>query len=85
MYAWIYTNTFMHHCIIFCLCRYRISFRGVDTDSTEEANPTFAEFTFLFFLQQGNVQIGKDTDYLVAEARGRGDGHTVVRSATAEK
>lgn len=51
--------------------RYRISFHGVDTDSTEEANPTFAEFNF--FGQQGNVQIGKDADYLLAEARGRGE------------
>lgn len=51
--------------------RYRISLHGVYANINEEANPTFAEFTF--FGQQGNIIIGKDIDYLLAETRGRNE------------
>lgn len=48
---------------------YRISLCAVDVQTNEEANPTFAEFTF--FGAQGDIIIGKDAEYVVAETRGQ--------------
>lgn len=43
--------------------RYKISLYGIDANTSEEENPTFAEF--IFFGQQDSVLIGKEADYLL--------------------
>lgn len=51
-------------------CRYKVCLYGIDANTPEEQNATFAEF---IFFRQGNIIVGKEADYLLQETRARNE------------